>query len=123
MGSVARATQPIQDSRRRPPTGLQQRSADLIDYRLWVISDCPGWEAQHPIPTDPHLVLSLHIGPPASNIHMLAAVDLDMDMPVREVGVSISPPTTRVDDHSLARWSWEISVAAESEKLKFRYRL
>src|SRR5262249_41519910 len=106
----------IPHKRSRLPTRLDQRCTKSINHLLPFISYGQGREPKDPFAAHPHVVLTLHVRPPRPHLHVLAAIDLNVQLPLFEVRVAVAPATRRVAHHGLASWKRQPSLSAQIEK-------
>jgi hypothetical protein len=66
------------------------------------VAECPRRESEHPVTVDAHGVLSLHVGPPLTDLGVLAAIDLDVNSEFLEICISVPPVTGRIGCHDLS---------------------
>jgi hypothetical protein len=84
------------------PAGGLEGGAELGGYCVGVGADCPCGEAEYPFACDPQVVLAAHVRPGLAYLEVLAAVDLDLHLPLFEQHVQVATPTRRVVTNDLA---------------------
>jgi hypothetical protein len=71
---------------------------------------------------DVHVVLTPHVGPPLPNVGVVAAINLNVDPPLFEVGISVSTAAGGVDNRALPSRRGKPATPAQTKEVLFRDR-
>jgi hypothetical protein len=72
---------------------------------------------------DVHVVLTPHVGPPLPNVGVVATIDLNVDPPLLEVGISVSTASGGVHNRALPSRRGKPATPAQAKEVLFRDRL
>jgi hypothetical protein len=89
----------------------------------WVGADCPRGEAEYAFAGDPQVVLAAHVRPRVAYLHVLAAVDLDVYLPLLEQHVQVAPSARRVVSNDLPSRFRQPVPAAQVEEVDLGERV